>query len=63
MGLGKTIQSISFLKHVFDYGIRGPFLVIVPLSTLANWQREFDLWTDMNAVVYHGRYGLIKLKK
>ena len=54
MGLGKTIQSISFLNDVFEYGIRGPFLVIVPLSTLGHWQREFEAWTDLNAIVYHG---------
>jgi chromodomain-helicase-DNA-binding protein 7 len=54
MGLGKTIQSITFLEHVFRYGVRGPFLVIVPLSTLGNWQREFEAWTDLNVIVYHG---------
>ncbi|KAG9355229.1 hypothetical protein JZ751_000067 [Albula glossodonta] len=35
-------------------GIRGPFLVIAPLSTIPNWEREFRTWTDMNVVVYHG---------
>ena len=54
MGLGKTIQSITFLDHIYKYGIRGPFLIIVPLSTLGNWQREFEAWTDLNVVVYHG---------
>lgn len=34
--------------------MRGPFLVIVPLSTLSHWQREFERWTDMNALLYHG---------
>ena len=52
--MGKTIQSISFLANVVNYGIRGPFLIIVPLSTIANWQREFELWTDLNVIVYHG---------
>jgi len=55
MGLGKTIQSIAFLYEILMYGIRGPFLVVVPLSTLGNWQREFETWTDMNSIVYHGR--------
>ena len=54
MGLGKTIQSITFLQEIVNYGIRGPFLVIAPLSTIPNWQREFETWTDMNAIVYHG---------
>ncbi|GFN77130.1 chromodomain-helicase-DNA-binding protein 7, partial [Plakobranchus ocellatus] len=54
MGLGKTIQSITFLNEIYTYGIKGPFLIIVPLSTVGNWQREFETWTDMNVVVYHG---------
>ncbi|EOD27599.1 Chromodomain helicase DNA binding protein, partial [Emiliania huxleyi CCMP1516] len=55
MGLGKTIQSISTLHHLWTHEhVRGPFLVVAPLSTLAHWKREFDEWTEMNAVVYHG---------
>ncbi|XP_062916127.1 chromodomain-helicase-DNA-binding protein 8-like [Mobula hypostoma] len=54
MGLGKTIQSITFLEEVYSAGIQGPFLVIAPLSTITNWEREFSTWTDMNAIVYHG---------
>lgn len=29
-------------------------MVIAPLSTIGNWQREFETWTDINAIVYHG---------
>ncbi|KAK1878835.1 Chromodomain-helicase-DNA-binding protein 7 [Dissostichus eleginoides] len=54
MGLGKTIQSITFLFEIFKMGIQGPFLVIAPLSTIPNWEREFRTWTELNAVVYHG---------
>ena len=54
MGLGKTIQSITFLYEIFKMGIQGPFLVIAPLSTIPNWEREFRTWTELNAVVYHG---------
>ncbi|KAE9551126.1 hypothetical protein FO519_005661 [Halicephalobus sp. NKZ332] len=54
MGLGKTVQTITLLQGVYDAGIHGPFLVVVPLSTLHNWEREFETWTDLNAVVYHG---------
>lgn len=54
MGLGKTIQSITFLSEIFLMGIRGPFLIIAPLSTITNWEREFRTWTEMNAIVYHG---------
>ena len=54
MGLGKTIQSLAFLDGIYDYGVHGPFMVIAPLSTIPNWQREFELWSDLNVVVYHG---------
>jgi len=55
MGLGKTVQSISFLNYLFKYeGMRGPFLVIAPLSTLGHWYREFEEWTEMNVVLYQG---------
>jgi chromodomain-helicase-DNA-binding protein 7 len=33
--------------------IRGPFLIVVPLSTLTHWKREVELWTDMNGILYH----------
>lgn len=54
MGLGKTIQSITFLFEIFLMGLRGPFLIIAPLSTITNWEREFRTWTEMNVIVYHG---------
>ncbi|KAM9754558.1 chromodomain-helicase-DNA-binding protein 2 isoform 5-T5 [Menidia menidia] len=56
MGLGKTIQTISFLSYLFhQHQLYGPFLLVVPLSTLTSWQREFDTWApDMNVVVYIG---------
>ncbi|XP_056607455.1 chromodomain-helicase-DNA-binding protein 6 isoform X3 [Triplophysa dalaica] len=54
MGLGKTIQSITFLYEMFFMGLRGPFLIIAPLSTITNWEREFRTWTMMNVIVYHG---------
>ncbi|CAD5206828.1 unnamed protein product [Bursaphelenchus okinawaensis] len=56
MGLGKTIQSISFVSSLFHlHQIYGPFLVVVPLSTMAAWQREFEAWaSDVNVVTYVG---------
>ena len=56
MGLGKTVQCASFLGALSQtYGVRGPFLIVVPLSTVANWIREFGRWTPfLNAVVYLG---------
>ncbi|XP_012690756.2 chromodomain-helicase-DNA-binding protein 8 isoform X2 [Clupea harengus] len=54
MGLGKTIQSIALLSEVYAANVQGPFLIIAPLSTITNWEREFATWTDLNAIVYHG---------
>uniref|UniRef100_A0A8C0FU25 Chromodomain helicase DNA binding protein 1 n=1 Tax=Bubo bubo TaxID=30461 RepID=A0A8C0FU25_BUBBB len=56
MGLGKTIQTISFLNYLFhEHQLYGPFLLVVPLSTLTSWQREIQTWApQMNAVVYLG---------
>ncbi|XP_037493511.1 CHD3-type chromatin-remodeling factor PICKLE [Jatropha curcas] len=54
MGLGKTIQSIAFLASLFEENI-SPFLVVAPLSTLRNWEREFATWApQMNVVMYVG---------
>uniref|UniRef100_A0A915PHJ3 Chromodomain-helicase-DNA-binding protein 1 n=1 Tax=Setaria digitata TaxID=48799 RepID=A0A915PHJ3_9BILA len=56
MGLGKTIQSISFLSVLYHkYQLYGTFLVVVPLSTMASWQREFETWAPaLNVVTYVG---------
>uniref|UniRef100_A0A672SQY5 Chromodomain-helicase-DNA-binding protein 6-like n=1 Tax=Sinocyclocheilus grahami TaxID=75366 RepID=A0A672SQY5_SINGR len=54
MGLGKTIQSITFLYEIYLMDLRGPFLIIAPLSTITNWEREFRTWTEVNVIVYHG---------
>ncbi|XP_008449672.2 protein CHROMATIN REMODELING 5 isoform X1 [Cucumis melo] len=56
MGLGKTVQSVSMLGFLQNaQQIYGPFLVVVPLSTLSNWAKEFRKWLpDMNVIVYVG---------
>ncbi|KAJ3312803.1 hypothetical protein HDU76_002791 [Blyttiomyces sp. JEL0837] len=56
MGLGKTVQSISFMNYLFNsMELYGPFLVVVPLSTIGSWQREFGKWgADMNVLCYTG---------
>ncbi|KAH7280823.1 hypothetical protein KP509_36G015700 [Ceratopteris richardii] len=55
MGLGKTIQSIAFLASLLDEGCSIPHLVVAPLSTLRNWEREFSTWVPhINVVMYVG---------
>ena len=34
--------------------VRGPFLVVAPVSTLGHWQREVLTWTRLSCVVLHG---------
>ncbi|XP_019087304.1 PREDICTED: CHD3-type chromatin-remodeling factor CHR7-like [Camelina sativa] len=54
MGLGKTIQGIAFLATLFEEN-QAPHLVVAPLSTLRNWEREFTTWTpQLNVVMYTG---------
>ncbi|ORX35357.1 putative transcription regulator [Kockovaella imperatae] len=56
MGLGKTVQSVSFLSYLFHTQRQyGPFLVVVPLSTLPAWQMQFAKWApDINVIAYMG---------
>ncbi|XP_052612636.1 chromodomain-helicase-DNA-binding protein 3 isoform X1 [Peromyscus californicus insignis] len=52
MGLGKTIQTIVFLYSLYKEGhTKGPFLVSAPLSTIINWEREFQMWAPKFYVV------------
>ncbi|XP_018335624.1 chromodomain-helicase-DNA-binding protein Mi-2 homolog isoform X1 [Agrilus planipennis] len=56
MGLGKTIQTITFLYSLYKEGhCKGPFLISVPLSTIINWEREFEVWApDFYVITYVG---------
>ncbi|KAK7053465.1 ATP-dependent DNA helicase Hrp3 [Paramarasmius palmivorus] len=56
MGLGKTVQTVAFLSYLFHKMQQyGPFLVIVPLSTITAWQSQFALWApDINVITYIG---------
>jgi chromodomain-helicase-DNA-binding protein 1 len=56
MGLGKTVQTVAFLSYLFHtHKQYGPFLVIVPLSTITAWQAQFAAWApDINVICYAG---------
>ena len=56
MGLGKTIQTISLITYLIEKKAQhGPYLVIVPLSTLTNWNLEFEKWAPgVKRLVYKG---------
>jgi ATP-dependent helicase STH1/SNF2 len=56
MGLGKTIQTISLITYLIEKKRQpGPYLVIVPLSTLTNWNNEFEKWApSVSKITYKG---------
>ncbi|XP_069945024.1 ATP-dependent helicase brm isoform X8 [Cherax quadricarinatus] len=56
MGLGKTIQTIALLTYLIETKKNnGPYLIIVPLSTISNWALEFEKWAPtVQVVVYKG---------
>jgi len=56
MGLGKTIQAIALVGYLMEYKNNlGPYLVIVPLSTLSNWVNEFQKWCpSAHLICYKG---------
>jgi superfamily II DNA or RNA helicase len=56
MGLGKTLQTLSFLGYLkFLRNIHGPFLMVVPKSTLQNWLNETTRWIPkFRAFILHG---------
>eukprot|EP01132_Coremiostelium_polycephalum_P012399 gene12399-15145_t len=56
MGLGKTIQTIALVSYLIEIKKNnGPYLVVVPLSTLANWGQEFTKWAPkIKKILYTG---------
>eukprot|EP00698_Gefionella_okellyi_P009866 TRINITY_DN2530_c0_g1_i3.p1 TRINITY_DN2530_c0_g1~~TRINITY_DN2530_c0_g1_i3.p1 ORF type:complete len:1174 (+),score=207.58 TRINITY_DN2530_c0_g1_i3:3464-6985(+) len=56
MGLGKTIQTIALIAHLMEKKNQmGPYLIIVPLSTLPNWEDEFRKWApSVKVMCYKG---------
>lgn len=51
-GLGKTLQSIATVYAAELKGeITFPCLVICPSALKINWKREFEMWTDKQAMI------------
>uniref|UniRef100_A0A667WNK5 RAD54 like 2 n=1 Tax=Myripristis murdjan TaxID=586833 RepID=A0A667WNK5_9TELE len=44
MGLGKTLQVISFIDVLLRHTQAHTVLAIVPVNTLQNWLSEFNMW-------------------
>lgn len=55
MGLGKTIQVIALIAHLLTMKVTGPFIIVAPLATISNWEREFKKWLPSLPVLrFHG---------
>ncbi len=56
MGLGKTIQTLYFLLYLKETGKLEQALLIVPVTTLPNWEREIRRFTpSLSFVRHHGQ--------
>ena len=54
MGLGKSIQTITYLLYVKENRLQtGPALIIAPTSVLGNWQKEFERFAPNLRVQLH----------
>ena len=52
MGLGKSLQTISFIAHmIYEKRVKGLFLIICPLTVLSNWIKEFTRWCPSISVL------------
>uniref|UniRef100_A0AC34QL37 Uncharacterized protein n=1 Tax=Panagrolaimus sp. JU765 TaxID=591449 RepID=A0AC34QL37_9BILA len=56
MGLGKTIQTVALITYLMEVkNNKGPYLIIVPLSTISNWALELEKWAPhVIKIVYKG---------
>lgn len=56
MGLGKTIELTSMLLHRQEQGtLRGPVLLICPMSVVGNWEHELRRFApSLRPMVHHG---------
>ena len=52
MGLGKTLQTIAFIKSI--YSKVNKILIVCPVTILLNWEKEFQKFSDIPVVTYHG---------
>lgn len=57
MGLGKTVQVIALLCTLWEkYKIRGPHLIVVPLSVMSSWGKDILSFCadSIDVYIHHG---------
>ena len=48
-------EGFVFCFFIFQDLSNGPFLIAAPLSTIVNWEREFEIWApELYVVTYSG---------
>ncbi len=57
MGLGKTVQALAYIQSLKERdALKGPCLVVMPTSLIANWQAETARFTpEMKTLTLHGK--------
>lgn len=53
MGLGKTIQTLAILQHLKENGALRTSLIVVPVTTMANWMNEIARFTPALTALPH----------
>lgn len=60
MGLGKTVQTLAFLQKLKEDGKLGLSLLVVPVTTVPNWENEIGKFAPQLKYIRHHGYDRIK---
>jgi len=60
MGLGKTVQTLALLQKLKDKKQLGTCLLVVPVSTIPNWENEIKRFTPELTYIRHAGDSRIK---